>query len=398
MMPTQASQIKVGLLILSSLVIFGLTTFLMGKERRLFENRVSFEIHFSRTTGLRDGAPISLTGVTVGSVESLSFPRDIRERYILVRIRVAGDAASRVRKDTVARIRTVGLLGDKYIELSGGSSESEPLPPGGRIASIDPVDYEALLGESGDVVQNFIAATASLKNILGSIAEGRGLLGQLTVADKEGQWAEAATNLRSATGSLRNILRSVEKGEGTLGQLIKNREAGEAIVEDLRVGVKELRKTSESLHTIVAKLEKGEGTLGTLIQDPRAGREILDGLRRTAANLESVSRQLREGGGIFQRLISDRPYADRVLQSLERTARDLARITGKIERGEGTIGALINDPELYQETREAMGSLRRSWLFSIYRFFRGLIPSGEESPKGENKTADQDRKTEGGQP
>lgn len=395
MKPTPALQIKVGLLILTSLVILGAAIFLMGKERRLFENKVSFEIHFSRTLGLREGAPISLTGVRVGSIESISFPRDPRANYIVVGINVVGEVAPRIRKDMVARIRTQGLLGDKYIELSGGSPQAEPLRPSGLIPSVDPIDYEALLGEGRDVVENFTEAISSLRAILKSVEDGKGLLGQLIASDQQGKWAEAANNLRSASVSLRNIVSAVEKGDGLLGQLVQNREAGETIVEDLGIGLRQLRKATESLHRTAEKLEKGEGTLGTLIQDPDAGREILANLRRSASNLEGVTRQLREGEGILQKLMTDKPYADRLLGDLEKTTRDLADITGKIERGEGTIGALVNDPELYKDAKELVGNAKGSWLFSISRFFRNLFSSGEDAPKspaakkaGESELAD----------
>ena len=393
MKTTPAMQFKVGLLMLVSLIIFGATILLMGKERRLFESRVPFEIHFSRAIGLRQGAPVSLAGVTVGSVEGLSFPRDMRESHIVVRVNLVGEAAPRVRKDMVARIRTQGLLGDKFIELAGGSPESDLVPPGGLIASVDPVDYEALLGGGGDLIENFTEVTNSLKNLLRSVEEGKGWLGQIVTSDKEGGgWAETSDNLRLASASLRNILRSVEKGDGFLGQLIQNREAGQVMAEDLRIGLSQLRKAGESIQRTSEKIEKGEGSLGTLIQDPNAGKEILANLRRSAANLESITRQLREGGGVLQRLIADKPYADRVLENLEQTTRDLAQITGKIERGEGTIGALVNDRELYQDAKEVVGSVNRSWLLSLYRFFRNLVPSGEpapgaELPKGANKEA-----------
>jgi len=388
MKPTPMLQIKVGLLILASLVILGVSILVLGKQRRLFEHKVPFEIRFSRTIGLREGSPVSLTGVTVGSVESLSFPEDIRANYILVRIRIVGDVAPRIRKDMVARIRTQGLLGDKFIELAGGSAESEPVEPGGRISSIDPIDYEALLGEGGDVVQNFVEATSSLKAILRSIEEGKGLLGQVVAPDHGAKWSETVSNLRTASVSLRNILRSVEKGEGILGQLIQDREAGGLMMEDMRVGLSRLRKATESLHRTAEKIEKGEGTLGTLIQDPQAGREILSSLRRSAANIESVTRQLREGGGVLQRLASDRPYADRLLGHLEQTTKNLDRITSKIEKGEGTLGALVNDPELYKNAKELVGDAKGSWLYSIYRFFRNLVPSGEGLPiEGSSKGA-----------
>ena len=390
MKPTPALQIKVGLLIVAALIILGVAIFLMGKERRFFENKVPFEIRFSRTIGLREGAPITLTGVRVGSVESLAFPRDVQENYIVVQIRVVGDVAPRIRKDTLARIRTQGVLGDKFIELSGGSPESEPLPAGSLIASVDPLDYEALLGESGDIVQSFASVASSLKTILKSAEEGKSLLGQVVAPEHEKKWIDTANNLRSVSASLKNILGSVEKGEGVLGQLVQNKEAGQAMVEDLKVGLHQLRMATESLQKTAQKIEHGEGTLGTLIQDPHAGKEILANLRRSASNFETVTRQLREGGGIFQRLIMDKPYADRILGHLDQTTRDIAQITGKIDRGEGTIGALVNDPQLYQEAKDLVGNAKGSWLFSIYRFFRNLGPSREDSatkgtPEGTEK-------------
>lgn len=374
-------QIKVGLLIVTALLILGVAIFLMGKERRFFENKVPFEIHFSRTVGLREGAPITLTGVRVGSVESLTFSEDVQENYIVVRVKVVGEVAPRVRKDTVARLRTQGVLGDKFIELSGGSAQSEPLPAGGVIASVDPLDYEALLGEGGDVVQNIAEVASSLKTILKAAEKGQGLLGQILAPEHEKKWGDTANNVRAASASLKNILQSVEKGEGTVGQLVHNKAAGQEVMEDLKIGLHQFRKAAESLQKTAQKVEQGEGTLGALIQDPHAGKEILAGLRRSTANLESVTRQLREGDGVLQRLIMDRAYAERLLGHLEQTTKDLAQITGRIERGEGTIGALVNDPELYQEAKELVGDVKDSWLFSIYRFFRGLGSAKENSPR-----------------
>ncbi|MFQ5851645.1 MAG: MlaD family protein [Candidatus Binatia bacterium] len=377
MKTTRATQIRVGLLILVSLTALGGTIFMLGKERRLFEHRVDFEIRFSRTNGLKEGAPVSFSGVTVGSVQSMTFPQDVRQNYIVVRIRVAGAVASRIRRDAVARIRTLGILGDKFIELSGGSAEREPLPPGGLISSINPIDYEALLGEGGDVVQNFIEATSSLKAILRSVEEGKGLLGELLVSDEAGRWGETLNNLRAASASLRNILGSVERGEGVLGQLVRGGDAGRRMVRDLEIGLKQLRRATRSFQEIAEKLERGEGTLGMLIQDPAAGNEILTSLQRSASNLEALTRQIREGGGILQRLVSDRSYAERVLGHLEQTTEDLALITAKIERGDGTIGALINDPELYQEAKGIIANAKGSWLYSLYRFFQNISSSGE---------------------
>ncbi|MCH7571091.1 MAG: MCE family protein, partial [Deltaproteobacteria bacterium] len=115
MKTTRPTQVRVGLLILLSLIALGSTVVMLGKERRFFENRVDYEIHYTRINGLTKGAPVSLSGVKVGSVESLTFPKDVQKNYIVVQIKVVGDVASRVRRDTVAGRRKVGLVGDKFI-------------------------------------------------------------------------------------------------------------------------------------------------------------------------------------------------------------------------------------------------------------------------------------------
>jgi phospholipid/cholesterol/gamma-HCH transport system substrate-binding protein len=375
------AQVKVGIVVAVSLFVLGVAIFFMGRERRLFERRVPYEIRFSRTNGLRVGAPVALTGVAVGSVEGIAFPRDIEANYVTVEVRIVGEAAPRVRLDTVARIRTLGLLGDKFIELSGGSATRPPVVAGGLIASINPVDYEAILGEGGDVVSNLIELTNSLKEIFKSAEEGKGLLGQLIGAQGGKQWSEISQNLGTASLSLKNVLAAVERGEGFLGKLIRGGESGKAMSDNLQAGLVEFRKAGESLRRIAEKIERGEGALGTLVQDPKGGREILDGLGRAIANLERVTHALREGEGLLPRLIADKSYADQVLGNLDDTARDLARIAGKIEQGEGTLGALVNDPQLYKDAKEIVGEAKGSWLFSIYRFFRGLGSSADEPKK-----------------
>ena len=69
MKATQETQVRVGLLILLSLAVLGGTIFMLGKERRLFENRVVFKIEIYRTNGRTVWAPVIKTGVTGGSVE-----------------------------------------------------------------------------------------------------------------------------------------------------------------------------------------------------------------------------------------------------------------------------------------------------------------------------------------
>lgn len=334
-----AKQLRVGVLILAALATVMLALLSVGQEQRFWERRVSYEIHFTRTNGLQVGAPVALTGVTVGSVGSMRFPADPTARFIRVKVSVAGNVAPRVRENSVASIRTLGLLGDKYIEISAGTPDAAPLPPGGVIASIDPIDYEAVLGQSGDIVSNVVELTASL----------------------------------------RNLLKAMDRGQGLLGALVKNRELGEATLVDFQRTMRNLRETTTSLQAILARIERGEGLLGMLARNTERGREIKEHLARSAANLEEVSRRLARSP--LLRALDDEQYTRRVLANLDRATADLAEVAAKLNRGEGTLGKLLNDPALYHQAESLLGTARKSWALRLYRGLSGLWPFGHGEPE-----------------
>src|SRR5439155_1735628 len=197
---------------------------------------------------------------------------------IQVLINVKGDIAPRIRENTVASIRTLGLLGDRYIELSAGTPESPPVSPGGLIASIDPVEIEALVGQGGDIVTNIVEVTASLKDVLGSI----------------------------------------QRGEGLLGAMLRNRELGEATLVDLQRTMTNVQATTASLAKILERVDRGEGVLGQLTGSTKESRDLIGHVRHSARSLDQLTTRLNRGNGALARLMDDEAYAHRVLGNLDR--------------------------------------------------------------------------------
>jgi phospholipid/cholesterol/gamma-HCH transport system substrate-binding protein len=322
---------RVGLLVTTALTIFLLTILSLGGEQRFWEQKVQYEVHFMRTNGLQKGAPVSLTGVPIGSVEQLRFPSDPSAPYIQVLVNVTGEVTNRIRVDTVASIRTLGLLGDRYIELSAGSPDSPPLLPGGLIPSVDPIDYETVLGVGGgDIVTNVVEVTASLRDVLGSI----------------------------------------QRGEGLLGAMVRDRETGKATLDDLRRTMANVQQTSHSLEQILARVNRGEGLLGQLTTRTKENADLLARVDRSVRALEKLSVRLGRGQGALVRLMEDEAYAERVLGNLDAALSDLADVAAKLDRGKGTLGKLVNDPSLYHDAQSLVGRLRGSWLLG------GLFGSG----------------------
>lgn len=328
------SQTRVGLLVLAALLVFATVIFTLGRQERLWERKVRYEIHLARAGGLQSGAQVSLGGVVVGSVESLAFPRDVAARYIEVRIAVAGEVAPRIREDTVATVRTLGLLGDRYIELSAGTPERAPIPAGGLIPAIDPLDYEAVLGQSGDIV----------------------------------------TNVVEVSTALRDVLQTIQRGEGLLGAMLANREFGDATLRDFADALGNVRTTSARLETILTRVDRGEGLLGRLVRDTPATKRLVARLEHSLREMEGLATRLGGGRGLAVRLVEDRAYAERVLDDLAAAVAAFRRVLERIERGEGTLGRLVNDPTLYEDARSLVSDVRASWLVSLYRAVAGLWP------------------------
>lgn len=329
------SETRVGLLVLAALVVFATTIFTLGRQERLWERKVRYEIHLARAGGLQSGAQVSLGGVVVGSVESLAFPRDVSARYIEVRIAVAGDVAPRIREDTVASVRTLGLLGDRYIELTAGTPERPPIAPGGLIAAVDPLDYEAMLGQSGDIV----------------------------------------TNVVEVSTALRDVLETIQRGEGLLGAMVANREFGDATLRDFAHALGNVRTTAARLEAILGRVDRGEGLLGRLVRDTPATTRMVARLEHSVREIEGLATRLGGGRGLAVRLLEDRAYGDTVLADLATAIATLRRLLERVERGEGTLGRLVGDPTLYEEARSLVTEVRTSWLVSLYRAVAGLWPS-----------------------
>jgi phospholipid/cholesterol/gamma-HCH transport system substrate-binding protein len=312
---------SVGVVSAVSLVIIGAGVFLVGTQQRFWEGRAEYWLQFSRTNGLSEGAPVLLDGVNVGGVTNMRFPPDPSARYVEVRVSIVEDVAARIRRDTVGRVQTLGLLGDKYIELTSGSLDTEMLEEGGLIRSVDPVDYETLIGQSGDIV----------------------------------------TNVIEVTGLLKSVLRDINDGQGLIGRLITDRDYGRQLGDQLRTAIANLESATGRIDQTVARVESGQGALGTLLAEDSTLDETLTNLDTASRNVLDFSDRLVHGEGALARLASDEEFADRTLGNLQRASSSIAEVAEQIRTGHGTLGKLIYDQALYDDAHHLVGGSGGLW-------------------------------------
>ncbi len=136
-------ELLVGIFVLLGLAAVAYMTIRPGTGSLISGDTYLLEARFTNTGGLHTGSSVLLSGVTVGRVEAVRI--DPSDYSAIVTLRVA--ARLHLPTDTMASVKTAGLIGDKYISLSPGADENY-LAPCTRITMTEPaVDLESLIGK-----------------------------------------------------------------------------------------------------------------------------------------------------------------------------------------------------------------------------------------------------------
>src|SRR3954468_14073052 len=224
-------RFRVGLVVLIALFATMIGVFMIGQRANLFRKKFPYETRFDSAAGLVPGNVVSLNGVVVGNVLEVNLSGDPADRTVRVVYDVVRRWAPMLRKGTRASIKTRGLLGDKYIELAGGTAKEPEVPIGGVIPASQNAGLEKLLEGSGDLLTDLSAIAKSLRAILGRTEQGEGFLGAITSNSAESE--QLGTSLNGALHSLTSVLRRVESGQGLVGKLLIDEKYGRETSESL---------------------------------------------------------------------------------------------------------------------------------------------------------------------
>jgi phospholipid/cholesterol/gamma-HCH transport system substrate-binding protein len=364
-------DLRVGALTLAALAVLAVAILTIGQRQQVFVRHTRYRTSFANVTGLQTGAAVRLSGVDVGFVESIELPTDPDQVRITVRFSVDADYTERIREDSEASIKTIGLLGDKYIEIRAGSPSAPRVLEGGEVRGRDPAEVAEFVASGEDLIENLISISASLKVILHRIEAGEGLLGELTKTPEEGEPFSAVA--QSTVVELRAILKKVNAGEGLLGRMITD----PALADQLAAAANSLQATGA---TIAADLGRTDSAYAVLFRDPETAlrlRETIAAVRDASEAMAAAFEELSTGQGTLPRLMQDKEYADDFLDDLAALTHHLRSVMEKIDQGEGAAGAFLNDPQLYQDLENVVRGVENSAVTSW--FIRNRRKSGEKS-------------------
>jgi len=113
-------ETAVGVFVLIGLMCVGYLTIKLGKMELIGDNYYYLQARFQNATGVKKGAQVEIAGVQVGQVDDIAL--DPKRQVALLRLKI--QKGVQLSDDVIASVKTAGLIGDRYIKLSPGGSDS----------------------------------------------------------------------------------------------------------------------------------------------------------------------------------------------------------------------------------------------------------------------------------
>jgi phospholipid/cholesterol/gamma-HCH transport system substrate-binding protein len=319
-------QLRVGGIIVVSMVLIAVGLYKLGQAANLFSRRYELIAFLPEAAGLREGGSVMVAGQLAGTVKKIDFlPVDNdTTRNLRLTLTLDERLSEQVRRDSRARIRTLGLLGDKVVDIAPGTPRTQPLRKGDTISIAPSLDYEAVITQ----------AAGAVDDVIGLVTD------------------------------FRVITTGLVKGQGTVGQLLTN----PAMYQNIN-------GTLERTNMLLARVTSSRGTVARLLDDPTFYNRMLS----VVSNADSMVIALNSRSGTVGRLL----HNDSLAINLETTTTKLVSIMTAadslmrmMQNGQGTIGRALVDQTLYDAVNKLVHDIA-AMLADIrkdpQRWLRGVI-------------------------
>jgi len=174
-MKQKGIEIKVGLVIFICMVMLIALLVVVGGSG-LFKKTYEVKARFALTDGLEDNATVRFAGVEVGKVTGIRvIPEEEAAQKDVARVEVtlSVDEDLVLHEDSKIRLRTLGLMGGKYVSITPGTIGSPKVKAGDVLRGEDPLEMAELMKEGREVLANLKTITTDLSQIGGMLASNR---------------------------------------------------------------------------------------------------------------------------------------------------------------------------------------------------------------------------------
>lgn len=298
----------VGIFIFLGLAIFIITVLTLGSQKKAFGDAITVKSIFDNVNGLKKGNNIWFSGVKVGTIDKVTL---IGNGKVEVDMNIEEQSIPFIRKDARARLSTDGLIGNKIIEIYGGTLKAPQIEEGDQLNNDKLLSTDEMMNTLSKNNDNLLTITNNFKILSGKLVEGKGSIGKLLTDETfANELDKAMLTLNKVSANLAGLTANVTDYTSKLnnkGTLANDLVTDTVIFSRLRSTVAQLQEVAAKSKQVVSNLDSATQTLnaglnnknvpvGMLLSDEKTSA----GLKTTLQNLQSASKKLDEDLEAFQ--------------------------------------------------------------------------------------------------
>ncbi len=341
----QWSQLRVGALVLVAMaVLVGLIILMSGSTGGLFARKIVLRSYFENAEGLKDGATVTLEGVTVGNVTHIRIIPDRNPTPVEVSMQVGYEYRSKLHTDSTAKIQQAGVLGDSFVDISSAHASGPAPANNAELKATAVPSIQEVVSSSNVSIQQINTLMKKVEILVDTLNTKRGTMGELI--NDPGLYKK----INLIAGDLQTITGAIAGGKGSLGKLVND----DTLYTRANSAVDRLSK-------ITTDLDEGKGSAGKFLKDDT----LYNNLNAAVANTNQLVAEINSGKGALGKIAKDPAFA----QKLDDTVTRLDSILKNVDEGKGSLGQLVQNRALYDHADQTLDQTQQ------------LVKSIREDPK-----------------
>jgi phospholipid/cholesterol/gamma-HCH transport system substrate-binding protein len=325
-------------------VLVGLILLMSESSGGLFAPKLVLRSYFENAAGIKDGAPVTLEGVTIGNVIHVRVIPARNPTPVEVTMRVGREYLRDLHADSTASIAQAGVLGDSYLDIDSTHASGPPPANNAELKTTGAPSIQDVIRTSNESITELTKLLHKVETTVDSVNSRRGVAGEL-INDPD-----LAKKITTMASDLETITGAIAQGKGTLGKLVND----DTLYNRANSAV-------DRLNRITIALDEGKGSAGKLLKDD----SLYNNLNSAVANANQMVAEINAGHGALGMLAKDPAFA----KKLDDTVSRLDSILSSVDEGKGSLGQFVQNRSLYDHADQTLDQAQQ------------LVKSIREDPK-----------------
>lgn len=283
------NELKVGLLSLLAVASMVIVSLKITSNKSGFGNYIEYRTLVEDATGIYENSSIKVAGIVAGKIKSIS----LKDSQALITFEV--NETIKISSKSALRIKTVGFLGDKYIDIHLGDESAPRLTEGSIIGNQTGAGFEELGKDASDVLKDVKSIAKAVKD---------------SMYDDQDQ-----NVIKAIVQNVKEFTKNANDISASLKRIISDNEG-------------KLNGTIENLDRIAKQLafETDRYSDGSLMNDFESIQPILDNVNQATRDIKDIVADIKSGKGTVGKLLRDEEVVDQVTETLSGVNRLVGRI------------------------------------------------------------------------